>query len=123
MRGRWLRSPEVEYAVQTPMPESARKKRNDNGLPLGCLFAVVGALSILAVPAYQAIVWLQSGHWPPLTLATIIAFSGQTEFGRWLVKPDSWYGLHKIVKLLIFDVPLFCWLCALFYVIVQVSDD
>lgn len=78
----------------------------------GCALGFGAMTASLLVIGWQAYVWLKTGHWPNIPLASAIApvFSG-SDFWIWFVAPHSWQGLHGIVKFL-FELPLFLWLMA-----------
>ncbi len=84
--------------------------------------SVVIAGRFLAGPAvigFQTLRWLQTGQWRNIGLRTWPA-EGQvlrpSRFEWWLYDPHSWYGLHVIAKFLLFDLPVWVWLIAFFYV-------
>ena len=54
---------------------------------------------VLCFPAYQAFLWLQSGHWTPLPISYGFHFVG------WHVPTTDWAGAQKIIDWL-FDLPL-----------------
>ena len=64
------------------------------------------ALAILVL-AWQTYMWLKTGHWPYLTMATIaVPLVCGSHFYEWLAAPQSWLGLHSVVKPLFFELPL-----------------
>jgi hypothetical protein len=75
----------------------------------GCLvvFGCFGGTVLIVLG--EAFMWLKTGHWPQLTVATFLlpAVEG-TPIGSWLSSPQSWYGLHDTVKILI-DLPIWAW--------------
>ena len=89
------------------MPEI---KETSDASMFGLIFFGLGGYVVAAVVvAGQVIVWLRTGHWPTLTLGTLlIPMSLHTAFGEWLAAPKSWYGLHSIVGSLV-DIPLWIW--------------
>ncbi|MGD0301211.1 MAG: hypothetical protein ABSE86_29390 [Bryobacteraceae bacterium] len=94
----------------------AQAKANQQGMTgkegAGCALGCGGMAIAAVVIGWQAYVWLRTGHWPNLSLATAIApiISG-TYFWTWFVTPDAWLGLHTVIKFL-FDLPLFLWIVA-----------
>lgn len=53
----------------------------------------------LCFPTYQAVLWLQAGHWTPLPISYGIQFLG------WHVPVTDWAGPQKIINWL-FELPL-----------------
>lgn len=60
---------------------------------------VAFVLAALAFPAYQALLWLQSGVWVPLPLSTAMQWIG------WRVPTTDWVGAQKILAWF-FDLPV-----------------
>lgn len=79
---------------------------------VGVLLCFGGLFVALLVVAIQALSWLQTGHWPSLTMATLLVplISG-TPLGSWLAEPQSWYGLQKVAIGLL-GLPLSVWIAA-----------
>jgi len=74
-----------------------------------CLWGIGGGVALLIL---QAFLWLFFGNWPNIELATImLPILAGTDLGAWLVEPQSWVGLHKIVRAAV-DYPLWAWLIA-----------
>jgi len=47
---------------------------------------------------YKGFLWLKSDKWPSFPLIKILPKEFlNTDFGQWLIYPDSWKGLNKIV--------------------------
>jgi hypothetical protein len=71
----------------------------------------LGTMSSVCVLWFEALRWLQSGHWPGWSLGGSLApYIGDTSpFGAWLLDPQSWYGLHSVVLWLL-KLPLPLWL-------------
>jgi hypothetical protein len=63
---------------------------------IGMAFVLIA----LAFPAYQAVLWLQSGIWTPLPIASAVHYVG------WSVPTTDWVGVQKILTWL-FDFPIF----------------
>lgn len=72
-----------------------RRKEDRAAFWMGVAFLVV----TLWIPARQALIWLQSGHWWPLPISYAIKFLG------WHVPVTEWVGAQKIINWL-FDLPL-----------------
>jgi hypothetical protein len=50
---------------------------------------------------WEAYSWLRYGIWPLITPYSIsVAVLDGTDFVQWLQKPNSWIGLHRIIKFL-----------------------
>lgn len=77
---------------------------------LGSLLIVFGGWFIgVVILVVQAVGWLKTGHWSESPLSGIVfPIIAGTPAAKWLSSPDSWYGLHWIVTLLI-QLPL--WFC------------
>jgi hypothetical protein len=64
---------------------------------------VISALAFvflaLCFPAYQALLWLQSGHWSPFSISNAIQIIG------WRVPSTDWAGVQKIINWT-FDSPV-----------------
>ena len=75
---------------------------------LGLLLCVSVFLSGFGLLGYQIVVWLQDGAWNamPLMMVFNFLFDG-TPFGAWMQSPDSWVGLHQVVKWLLVNTPIF----------------
>jgi hypothetical protein len=78
--------------------------------------------SILSCPlvvGYQALGWLKTGQWQGIALAdcSVPALRLHGALPNWVAEPHSWYGLHVIVKFLLFGLPLWLWLVLAFYLI------
>ena len=70
-------------------------------------WGIGGGVALLILQAY---LWLFFGVWPNIELATILwPIVARTDLGAWLAEPQSWVGLHKIVRAAI-GYPLWAWL-------------
>ncbi|WP_024521115.1 hypothetical protein [Bradyrhizobium sp. Tv2a-2] len=72
-----------------------RRKEDKGAFWMGVAFIIFA----LCFPAYQALIWLQSGNWWPLPISHGIEFLG------WHVPVTQWVGAQKIIDWL-FDLPL-----------------
>lgn len=78
--------------------------------------AAMGAfLAAFAVPALQILGWLNSGEWRSVSIIDGLIFARDlmadseaelTNAGHWLVTPNSWIGLHKLLSFLHVSVAL-----------------
>lgn len=66
------------------------------------LASYIGGLIILLcgllLLGYQVVVYLQGGEWIPYALFDLFSYIISEQSSNWLNKPDSWFGLHKIIK-------------------------
>ena len=61
----------------------------------GAILMLVGAFILL----WQCWRWLETGAWPSLSLIDGWLYAwGCTWECNWLIQPDRWIGLHKIVS-------------------------
>lgn len=75
------------------------------------IFVGIGGLTLAALVLIgQLYVWFKTGHWPDLSLATLVApiISG-SKLSAWLDNPQSWYVLHLAITILI-GLPLWVWI-------------
>jgi hypothetical protein len=86
------------------------KETSDTRALIAVLLGGGGMALAAVVLAWQFYTWLKTGHWPYLSMTTLTAplVSG-SEFSEWLAAPQSWHGLHTIVKFLL-DLPLWGWI-------------
>lgn len=78
---------------------------------VGFMVGLLGLFSCPVILAYQILGWLNTGHWLGISLANWIVPSGSTnDFWRWLAEPQSWYGLQRLVRFLLYDPPVWMWL-------------
>ena len=76
---------------------AAKPLREDRG---ALWMGIVLVLATLTLPAYQAVLWLQTGIWYPLPISSAIQYVG------WHVPSTEWVGSQKILDWL-FDLPMF----------------
>lgn len=77
--------------LDQPVP----RKEDKGAFWMGVAFVIFA----LFFPAYQAVLWLQSGHWIPLPISDGMQLVG------WRVPSTDWVGLQKIITWF-FDLPL-----------------
>ena len=73
--------------------------------------AVLLFLIPAAIVGYQALIWLQSGSWPPLPLSGLFAYFGVP------TPKTSWVGAQRILDYLMAMPVSFAALCGVFAVI------
>jgi len=80
-----------------PLAKKATKPQGLGGRETaGCVLGLGGLAAAALVVAWQAYIWLKSGHWPNVTMtATIAPLISGTDFSSWLGAPQSWYGLSQ----------------------------
>jgi hypothetical protein len=79
--------------------ENVKPRKEDKGaLWMGVTFLIL----TLCIPAYQALLWLQSGYWTPVS---IIAGCRYMSWLGWHVPKTDWVGLQKVIDWLL-DLPL-----------------
>lgn len=88
------------------MGKAQPKSRTPEQLPLrqraAFLVLLFGWILGPLVLTLQIIGWLKTGHWPTLTLGDVFLMIGSgTNLGAWIASPNSWYGLHSVVKILL----------------------
>ncbi len=86
------------------------------------LLGVAVFLVPIAVLAYQLWVLANTGVWPSLSVMTLlVTWMPERLEGSWLLNPQSWFGLHKVVIGLL-DLPLaLAALCASIVVLLAIS--
>ncbi|WP_157270918.1 hypothetical protein [Azohydromonas aeria] len=58
---------------------------------------VVLVLVTVLIWIYQGYVWLSTGMWQSLDLLTALAWVGGPMVTNWVVWPQTWQGLHKLL--------------------------
>jgi len=79
----------------------------------GGLNALLGSLATLiflsgfCLIGYQTLLWLFEGVWTEFPLLLVFNFLFEnTALHSWLVHPESWYGLQKVVAWILENTPL-----------------
>jgi hypothetical protein len=76
----------------------------------GMFLRFVGLALVVLVLIGQVFPWLKSGFWPEMTFGTVVRpVVAQSGFYTWLVAPQSWFGLHSLIRF-VWDFPLWLWL-------------
>lgn len=87
------------------------------------IFFLAGVLLILATAVlvgFQLFFYLYKGQWIPMSLGRFVEYAPD-QFYLWIVKPQAWIGLHKIIKWSL-DIPLafICFIAG--YLFIKISD-
>jgi hypothetical protein len=70
---------------------------------LGGLIFMTG----LGLLGYQSFLWLQDGFWTEFPLFAVFNFLFEnTSLHQWLIQPQSWLGLQKLITWLLDSIPL-----------------
>jgi hypothetical protein len=70
---------------------------------LGGLILLIG----FAVLAYQCFLWLQNGVWTEYDLFAVFNYVFEnTEFHQWVINPESWIGMQKLLIWFLEAIPL-----------------
>ncbi len=86
------------------------KETSDARAFAGCLLGPGGMAVAVLLLAWQFYLWLKTGHWPYLTMTTVtLPLVSGSDFSAWLAAPQSWYGLHSVVRFML-DLPLWIWI-------------
>jgi hypothetical protein len=81
--------------AQPATKTSGTSELRENAAIIALLLGWFGGPLILA---FQIIGWLKTGHWPSFTLGNAFLMLGSgTDLAAWITKPNSWYGLHRIL--------------------------
>jgi len=72
-------------------------------MSLASLFLASG----LGLIGYQLFLWIKNGTWSEFAVIEVFNFLFEnTLAAQWLSKPESWFGLQKIVEWLLKNIPL-----------------
>lgn len=77
-------------------------------------------LAGLALAAYQVFLFLYQGAWSSYSLLRFIDIM-PLQFQAWIVRPDQWLGLHKLVYWLL-DIPLAFLALVFGFLLIKISD-
>ncbi len=74
---------------------------------LGLLLCFMVFLSGFGLLGYQIVIWLQDGIWNamPMMMVFNMLFEN-TALGIWMQNPDSWLGLHQLLKWSLDNIPI-----------------
>ena len=74
------------------------------------LFAVFGGVILLVgigLLSYQSFLWLQSGVWTEYPMLTVFNFLFEnTPLHHWMVTPESWIGMQKLLLWVLESIPV-----------------
>lgn len=87
------------------------------------IFYLIGLLLVLtciAILGYQGFMYLYQGGWMPLSLRYFLSYTPY-EFYAWVLTPESWIGLHKLVSWTL-NVPLSLFSFLTGYLFIKLSD-
>ena len=72
--------------------------------------AVLGGMILLAgigLLSYQSLLWLQSGVWTEYPMLTVFNFLFEnTPLHHWMVTPESWIGMQKLLLWVLESIPV-----------------
>ncbi|MFT4578767.1 MAG: hypothetical protein ACI9UO_001592 [Nitrospinales bacterium] len=72
--------------------------------------AVFGGMILLAgigLLSYQSFLWLQSGVWTEYPMLTVFNFLFEnTPLHQWIVTPESWIGMQKLLLWVLESIPV-----------------
>ncbi len=70
---------------------------------LGGFFLLAGIVLL----SYQSLLWLQSGVWTEYPLLTVFNFLFKnTALHQWMVNPESWIGMQKMILWFLESIPI-----------------
>jgi hypothetical protein len=84
------------------------------------LLGILMLLAGLALVGFQIFLFLYQGAWSSFSLLRFIDIT-PIQFQAWVVRPDQWLGLHKIVYWLL-DVPLAFLALVCGFLLIKLSD-
>ena len=71
------------------------------------LFGGLILLTGLGVLTYQCFLWLQNGVWTEYNLFTVFNYVFEnTEVNQWMINPESWIGIQKLLMWFLVAMPL-----------------
>lgn len=73
----------------------------------GALLAIIGLFfAPFLILAAQFIFYLKDGTWPNWVLFDVVYSGLPAPFIQWLISPQDWYGLHKIIAWILLESPI-----------------
>jgi ABC-type phosphate transport system permease subunit len=55
-------------------------------------------LGAVGTIGWQGFQWLKTEEWPSLPLTLIFTWNENWELSKWIMDPESWFGVHRIVS-------------------------
>ncbi len=102
----------IEWPIDPPsLPKEPLADRIRNSLFNPVVHSIYGLLVIcLLLEAIilicQSYLYLKGGAWPHWVLFTAVEESLPASFRQWLLDPQDWFGLQKVVFYLFMEMPL-----------------
>src|SRR5947208_13796568 len=63
------------------------------------LLSMLPFFSSVGIVCYQSFMWMKYGEWLPITIDMAVdKFFRHSSLNEWLINPQSWYGLHKMIS-------------------------
>ena len=84
------------------------------------LVGILLVLTSLAVISYQIFLYLYKGGWTPFQFRIFLEYTPY-QFYSWVIDPDSWLGLHRVVRWFL-AVPLSFGCFVIGYLLMKLSD-
>lgn len=70
---------------------------------LGIIFMITG----MGLLSYQSLLWLQTGVWIEYPLLAIFNFLFEnTALQQWIISPESWFGMQKLILWFLESIPI-----------------
>jgi hypothetical protein len=100
--------------------EDRIKGKLAEGVTVAGFFLLPVTFLILAA---QFIFYLKDGVWPKWVLLFLISSALPIPFLDWLIFPQDWHGLHKIVAWILMEAPLWADALALAFICIFLGDS
>ena len=100
------------FEIWKEIKNSAKKLSLADFIFTGTLasIAVFGSMILLAgigLLSYQSLLWLQSGVWTEYPLLSVFSFLFEnTVLHQWIIKPESWIGMQKLLLWVLESIPV-----------------
>jgi hypothetical protein len=78
------------------------------GMTLGLMaLASLFLASGIGLVCYQLFLWIKNGIWSEFAIIELFNFMFEnTLLAQWLSKPESWFGLQKVMEWLLINIPI-----------------
>lgn len=102
----------IEWPIDSPTrPKEPLADRIRNGLFSLVLHSIYGLLVICLllesiILIGQSYLYLKGGTWPHWVLFTAVEESLPASFRQWLLDPQDWFGLQKVVFTIFMEIPI-----------------